>query len=67
MYLLHLAASYDLQCLKREIGTYLRITGTEREGYGSSQMTASYVRNSQRDPDFVKNSYMFMKNTLHCL
>ena len=62
MYLLHLAASYDLQCLKREIGTYLRITGTEREGYGSSQMTASYVRNSQRDPDFVKNSYMFMKN-----
>ena len=61
-YLLHAAASFDKQLLKGEIGTYLRMTSNQREGFRTNDITASYVCNSQRDINFVQNSFMFMKN-----
>ena len=61
-YLLHAAASYDLSMLKSEIGTFLRMTCSNREGLHDVPITAAYICRNQRDPHFLKNSYMFMKN-----
>ena len=61
-YLLHGAASFDKHLLRNEIGIYLKMTSNEKEGFKNNDVTASYVCNSQRDINFLQNSYMFMKN-----
>ena len=59
-YLLHAATSYDLLQLKHDINTYLKIA--HQDSSQQTPITAGYIQNNTHNPDFIKNSYMFMKN-----
>lgn len=54
-YLLHTAVSLDLSLLKSEINIKMRMRK-------NAITTAGQIRNIERNPSLVENSYMFMKN-----
>ena len=61
-YLLHAATASDVLQLKRQIGTYMRMTKSSTNNSAINLRTAEHIRSMSDKSDILHNSYMFMNN-----